>query len=60
MGGGCIGTSKAGCLVLYDGTDHYYINFKTFKLYSNLNSYTTQGDFVIFNYNDEAMQLEAH
>ena len=50
--------SKAGCLVLYDGTDYCYISFNTFKLDSYLNSYTTQGDFVIFNYNNEAMDLE--
>ena len=57
-GGEYFVASKAGCLVLYDGTDHCYINFKTFELYYNSNSYTTQGDFLIFNYKDEFMQLE--
>ena len=51
-------TSKVGCIVLYDGMDHCYINFKAFRLYSYSCICTTQGDYAIFYYNQEWMELE--
>ena len=54
----CSIASKVGCVVLYDGQDHFYINFKTFRLYFYSDNYTTQGDYVIFYYNHKSMELK--
>ena len=51
-------SSKVGCIVLYDGQDHLYINYKTFRLYSYSGNHTTQGDYAIFCYNQEWMELK--
>ena len=54
----CSITSNVGRVVLYDGQNHLHINFKTFRLYCYSDNYTTQGDYAIFYYNQERMELE--
>ena len=51
-------SSKYGYLVLYDGHDHIYISFKSFRLDLFSSCYEIQDDYVIFYYNNEEVELE--
>ena len=51
-------SSRSGCLAIYDSEEHQIINFKNLSLHPSSNGYTTQGDYVIFSFDQSKLKLD--